>query len=72
MLAIAYLNEDNKGFTKSNDPWIVECEGMTFFDIEVEVEYLKDYGCKEIAVFQLDGHRELITWDYVLAHMVIS
>lgn len=72
MLAIAYLDENGQGFCSGKDPWLISCEGMTFYDIEMKIQYLKECGCDEITVFQSDGHRELTTWEYVLNHMVIS
>lgn len=71
MIAIAYLDENGKGFRGTNEPWIYTWENMTFCDIDEAIKHIKEIGGNEITVFQLNDNLESITWDYVNSHVVI-
>lgn len=69
MIAIAYLDENNKGATKYNDPWVrpIDTEmPPTIDEVASLIMQLKNEGAREITVFHLpDDGMFCVTWDYV-------
>ena len=68
--AIAYMDEEGKGYAGGSEPWILD-EFETLVDAVVRARILAGKGCKQITLFGMPANgwsEEELTWDYVKGH----
>lgn len=67
MIAIAYLDQNENGFTDS-EPWIDKWNG----NWRKRVSELIQTGYKNVTPFHIDDDLESYTWEYISKHKITN
>lgn len=65
--AVAYLDENGKGFSKT-EPWIVD--GISSHRCKIDVKEMIADGFKNVTPFKYGKRLDYYNWDYVNRHKI--